>query len=86
MALAACGGGGGDGGNGNGSAAPAPAPAFLYFKAEDSVSGAELWKTDGTESGTGMGKGHQCGCGSVSGSVARPHVETATRREFKVLI
>jgi len=48
--LAACGGGGGTGGM-----APMQATLF-FFRAADPTSGAELWTSDGSESGTRLVK------------------------------
>src|SRR6195256_6551141 len=40
------------GGAGSVSSTPVPAPTFLVLAASDGVSGIELWKTDGTGTGT----------------------------------
>jgi len=42
----------------------------LYFKANDGTNGEELWKSDGTASGTVMVKDIRSGSGSSS---VRPH-------------
>src|SRR5260221_11752175 len=50
LALAGCGGGGG------GAQSNAPALSLMLFAANDGATGIELWRTDGTRTGTGRVK------------------------------
>src|SRR5260221_1622718 len=50
LALAGCGGGGG------GAQSNAPALSLMLFAANDGATGIELWRTDGTRTGTGLVK------------------------------
>src|SRR5258708_39954506 len=66
LALAGCG-GGGDQSN----AAP-PTLSLMLFAADDGATGIELWKTDGSGTGTGLVKDINPGAGkSVPGGTGR---------------
>src|SRR5258706_12626497 len=56
LALAGCGGASGGGTGSGGASCTGAAGPGLFFAASDGVSGVELWKTNGTEPGTGGGK------------------------------
>src|SRR6266853_550230 len=66
LALAGCGGGGG------GAQSNAPAPSLMLFAANDGTTGIELWRTDGTGTGTTLVKDINTSGNSFPGASGTP--------------